>query len=303
MPYAAENPDEMLREQQHALAVGFALFATWVLWGSTYLAIKIALPTFPPFLMMGSRFLVAGTLLLVTARARGAPVPTRREWRSALVVGTLLLAGGAGGTAVAERSVASGLAAAFVAFEPALIALLSLPLGKRPSVSETAGILFGLTGVVLLVRGSGFSASPVGVLAMTVAIVSWSLGSILTTCKLPSAPGAAGAASQMICGGAALLVLSPLAHEAGPRWPVTTEAFAAWSYLVVFGSMLAFTAFSYLMMHVRTSLAMSYTFVNPLVALALGSFFGDEHFTVSELTAAAVITAGVVLLLVPRRVR
>src|SRR3569833_17211 len=286
----------MTRGQQHAWAVGFALFATWVLWGSTYLAIKIALPTFPPFLMMGSRFLVAGTLLLVVARGRGAPMPPRGEGGSALVVGTLLLGGGAGGTAVAERSVASGLAAAFVAFEPALIALMSLPLGKRPTASETAGIFCGLTGVVLLVRGSGFSASPVGALAMTVAVVCWSAGSILTMRKLRSAPGPAGAASQMICGGAALLVLSPLAHEVWPRWPLPAEAFAAWSYLVVIGSMLAFSAFAYLIMHVRTSLAMSYTFVIPLVALALGSVFGDERFTVSELTAAAVITAGVVLL-------
>jgi drug/metabolite transporter (DMT)-like permease len=282
--------------QQHALAVGFALFATWVLWGSTYLAIKIALPTFPPFMMMGSRFLVAGILLLSMARVRGAPMPTRGEWRSALIVGTLLLAGGAGGTAFAERSVASGLAAALVAFEPASIALMSLPSGKRPTASETAGIFCGLTGVVLLVRGSGFSASPVGLLAMALAIVCWSAGSILTTRKLRPAPGPAGAASQMICGGAALLVLSPLAHEAWPRWPVPAEAFAAWSYLVVFGSMLAFTAFAYLILHVRTSLAMSYTFVNPLVALALGSVFGDEHFTASELTGAAVVTAGVVLL-------
>jgi drug/metabolite transporter (DMT)-like permease len=273
-----------------------ALFATWIVWGSTYLGIKIALPALPPFLQMGSRFLVAGVLLLLTGYVRDTRLPTFDEWRSAFFVGTLLLVGGAGGTAFAETSIASGLAASFVAFEPALIVLFSLAFMQKPTRSELVGIALGLIGVIALMRGDGFSASPVGLIAMTVATVSWSLGSVLATNRLHCAPGFAGAASQMICGGLVLLAISRLTHEP-LQWPVPREAVAAWVYLVLFGSMLAFTAFSYLLASVRTSLAMSYTFINPIVALALGSVFGAEHFTRSELTASAIICAGVLLLL------
>jgi drug/metabolite transporter (DMT)-like permease len=280
--------------------VGSALFATWIVWGSTYLAIRIALPVLPPFLQMGSRFLLAGTLLLLIERIRGARMPSFDEWRSGGIVGALLLVGGAGGTAYAERSIASGLAASFVAFEPALIVLISLAFGKRPTRQEVVGIVLGLAGVALLIRGNGFSGSPAGLLAMTTATVSWSAGSVLATNTLRSAPGAVGAASQMLWGGLILLLLSHLVHEP-VRWPVPFEAVAAWLYLVVFGSMVAFTAFAYLLAHVRTSVAMSYTFVNPIIALALGSVFGAEHFTGIELAATAVIAAGVLLLLKDHR--
>jgi drug/metabolite transporter (DMT)-like permease len=276
--------------------VGFALFATWIVWGSTYLAIKIALPGFAPFVLMGSRFLVAGLLLLLVALARGTPFPSFLEWRSAFTVGTLLLVGGAGGTAFAERSVASGLAASCVAFEPALILLMGMAFKNRPTLYEVIGISLGLLGVVLLIRGRGFSASPVGLAAMTAATVSWSLGSVLATNALRSAPGLAGAASQMICGGLVLLIVSRLSHEP-MHWPVPFEALAAWLYLVLFGSMLAFTAFAYLLSCVQTSVAMSYTFINPIVAVVLGWVFGAEHLTVYELSATGVIAAGVVLLL------
>jgi drug/metabolite transporter (DMT)-like permease len=199
--------------------VGYALLATWIVWGSTYLAIKVALPAFPPFLQMGSRFLIAGSLLLLIGRVRGAQFPSFDEWRSASIVGTLLLVGGAGGTAFAERSVASGLAASFVAFEPALILLMGIVFKKRPTRYEVIGIGLGLLGVVLLIRGDGFSASPIGLVAKSAATISWSAGSVLATNILRSAPGAAGAASQMVCGGLVLLILSRLAHEP-LHWPV-----------------------------------------------------------------------------------
>jgi drug/metabolite transporter (DMT)-like permease len=276
--------------------VGPALVATWIVWGSTYLAIKIALPVIPPFLQMGSRFLLAGTLLLLIEKIRGTRMPSLDEWRSGGIVGTLLLVGGAGGTAFAERSIASGLAASFVAFEPALILLISLAFKMRPTRHEVVGIALGLAGVALLIRGNGFSSSPSGLLAMSAATVSWSAGSVLATNTFRSAPGAVGAASQMVCGGLIMLLLSYLMHEPVRR-PVTLESAAAWLYLVVFGSMVAFTAFAYLLAHARTSIAMSYTFVNPIVALLLGSVFGAEHFTGIELAATAVIATGVLLLL------
>jgi drug/metabolite transporter (DMT)-like permease len=276
--------------------VPFALFSTWIVWGSTYLAIKIALPVLPAFLQMGSRFLAAGSMLLLIEWGRGARMPTIDQWRSASIVGTLLLVGGAGGTAFAERSVASGLAASFVAFEPALILLMGIAFKRNPARPEVIGVALGLLGVGLLISGDGFSASPVGLFAMTVATVSWSAGSVLATTTLRCAPGSAGAASQMICGGFVLLTLSSLTHEP-VIWPPPPQAVGAWLYLVIFGSMLGFTAFSYLLASVRTSVAMSYTFVNPIVALALGSAFGSEHFTAHELLATAIIAAGVLILL------
>lgn len=130
---------------------------------------------------------------------------------------------------------------------------------------------------------------------MAVASLSWSLGSVLSTGAVRSAPGAMGAASQMLCGGLSLLVASWLTHEAVPRWPIPFEAAAAWLYLVVFGSLFAFTAFTFLLQHVRTSIAMSYTFVNPLVALGLGAWLEGEHFTGKEILATLIIVAGVVL--------
>jgi drug/metabolite transporter (DMT)-like permease len=287
---------KLAKPPQRFFLIAAALFATWIVWGSTYLAIKVALPQIPPFLQMGSRFVVAGGLLLLIDVARGRRLPSLVEWRSAVIIGTLLLVGGAGGTAFAERSVASGSAASFVAFEPALIVLFSLALGKMPTRHEVFGITLGLVGVILLMRGDGFSGSPAGLLAMTAATVSWAAGSVLATNRFRCAPGSTGAATQMICGGILLLAMSRLAHEP-VHWPVTPPAIAAWLYLVLFGSLLAFTAFSYLLMNVRTSVAMSYTFVNPVVALGLGSAFGAEHFTFSELMATAIICAGILFLL------
>jgi drug/metabolite transporter (DMT)-like permease len=283
--------------RHNSLPVGLSLFATWIIWGSTYLAIKVCLPELPPCFQMGSRFLVAGLLLLLIGWLRGARLPSFQEWRAAAIVGVLLLGGGAGGTAFAEQSVASGLAASFVAFEPALILLMGIALKKSPpSSNEVAGILFGLLGVALLVRGDGFSASTSGLVAMTAATISWSLGSVLAANTVQATHDYSAASSQMICGGLFLLMLSRLLHEP-VHWQVSSKALAAWLYLVLFGSMLAFTAFTYLLKRKRTSVAMSYTYINPVVALVLGRAFGSEHFTFNELLATATILAGVVLLL------
>jgi drug/metabolite transporter (DMT)-like permease len=278
--------------------VAVALFSTWIIWGSTYLAIKIALPQFPPFFQMGSRFVAAGVLLLIITYARERVLPDRVEWRSAIIIGTLLIGGGAGATAYAQQTVASGLAASFVAFEPALILLMSLPFGHKPTRTEWAAILMGAAGVVLLTQGAGFTASPNGLIAMVVATVSWSAGSVLSVYCLKSAKGFTGAAAQMICGGALLLVLSGLTHETFRPHP-GSKALGAWVYLVLFGSVIAYSAFLYLLSHVRMALAMSYTFVNPLIALLCGSMLGQETFAASELVASGAILASVLLLLRP----
>jgi drug/metabolite transporter (DMT)-like permease len=276
------------------------LAATWVIWGSTYLAIKFALESFPPFYQMGSRFLVAGVLLIVWLMARGRPLPTLVEWRNAAVIGTLLLVSGMGLTAFAEQTVASGLIVAYIAIIPIIVTIMNLPFGLRPSRLELVGMIVGLLGVLLLVQGQAFTASPTGLVAITVACVSWSLGSVLSQRRFPLAPGAMGFASEMLCG-SVLLLLVAFALGEQPEWPPQPLAAWSWVYLIVFGSLIAFNAYMVLLGRVSAALASSYTFVNPVIALGLGIWLGGETVTSFEWAAAAVITAGVVLLVLGRK--
>lgn len=297
--------------QAHASPLGglppliwLCLAATWLVWGSTYLAIKYALISFPPFLQMGSRFLFAGAVLAVWMRWRGAPWPTSRQWGHALVVGALMLGGGMGGTAHAEVSVGSGLVVAFIAVVPLLIALLNLLWGIRPAPLEWLGIALGLVGVLMLTQGSGFRSSPAGLAAIAIACVCWSLGSVLSQRALPLAPGAMGFASEMVCGGLVLMGLAALSGERA-LWPPQPVAVAAWAYLVVFGSLVAFNAYMLLLAKAPAALASSYTFVNPVIAMLLGVWIAHETVTRFEWYAVGVVLAGVLLLLVqhgrPRR--
>jgi drug/metabolite transporter (DMT)-like permease len=275
------------------------LAATWLIWGSTYLAIKFALVSFPPFFQMGSRFLVAGAILFVWQWLRGRPLPTAREWFSAAVIGTLLLVSGMGFTAYSEQTVASGLIVAYIAVIPLIVTAMNLPFGLRPTRLELVGMLVGFAGVIMLVRGEAFTASPAGLLAITVACLSWSLGSVLSQRNLRLAPGAMGFASEMLCGSVLLLALSVIVGER-PGWPPQALAASSWLYLIVFGSLLAFNAYMVLLGHVSAALASSYTFVNPVIALGLGIWLGGETVTAFEWLAAGIITVGVVLVVLGR---
>lgn len=272
------------------------LAATWLIWGSTYLAIKFALASFAPFLQMGTRFLFAGALLMAWMRWRGAAWPDRRQWRNAAIVGALMLGGGMGCVAYAEQTVGSGLVVAFIAIAPLMIAALNRLWGVKPGRLELAGIALGLAGVVMLTQGAGFQASPAGLAAMVVACASWSLGSVLSQRTLKLAAGAMGFASEMLCGGALLMLLSTLAGESF-AWPPEPAAAAAWLYLVVFGSLIAFNAYMWLLAHASTGLAASYTFVNPVIGMLLGVAIAGEVITSFEWLAAGVVLAGVVLVL------
>ena len=276
------------------------LAATWVVWGSTYFAIKLALVSFPPFFQMGTRFGIAGALLMAWMHRRGAAWPNRVQWRNALIVGALMLGGGMGCTAFAEVSVGSGLVVAFIAVVPLMIALLNLLWGLRPARLEAAGIGVGLAGVLMLTQGAGFQASPVGLAAIVLATSTWSIGSVLSQRGLPLAPGAMGFASEMLCGGAVLMLLALLNGEHA-AWPPTPLASAAWVYLVVFGSLIAFNAYMLLLAHASAGLASSYSFVNPVIGMLLGVTFGGEVVTRAEWGAAGVVLIGVVLLLLGRR--
>jgi drug/metabolite transporter (DMT)-like permease len=249
---------------------------------------------------MGTRFITAGLLLTGWMRWRGAAWPNRLQWRNAALVGALMLGGGMGGTAVAEVSVGSGLVVAFIAVIPMLIAALNLLWGLRPARLEAAGIAVGLIGVLLLTQGAGFQASPAGLAAIAIACATWSLGSVLSQRTLPLAPGAMGFASEMLCGGVLLMLLSFGAGE-HMAWPPTPLAFGAWAYLVVFGSLVAFNAYMVLLARASAGLASSYTFVNPVIALLLGVGLGGELVSSTEWAAVGVILLGVVLLLAGRR--
>jgi drug/metabolite transporter (DMT)-like permease len=275
------------------------LAATWLVWGSTYLAIKIALISLPPFLQMGSRFLVAGVLLAVWMRWRGAPWPSRRQWLHALVIGGLMLGGGMGGTATAEQTVGSGLVVAFIAVMPLMIAGLNLLWGEKPTRLESLGIAFGLVGVLLLTQGQGFGASPMGLVAISVACASWAVGSVLSQRVWPLAPGAMGFASEMLAGGAVLMGLSLFKGEAVPAH-IEPQALWAWAYLVVFGSLVAFNAYMVLLAEASAGLASSYSFVNPVIAMLLGVTLAGEQISSHEWLAAGIVLLGVVLLLVGR---
>ncbi|MCJ0763735.1 drug/metabolite exporter YedA [Variovorax terrae] len=272
-----------------------ALLACYLVWGSTYLAIRLALPRFPPFFQMGTRFLVAGALLMGWVLWRGKPLPSRLQWRNALAIGALMLGGGMGLTASAELHIGSGLIAAFIAVVPMLVCAWGLMFGQRPGRLELLGMAVGLGGVLLLVRGASFSAAPVGIACIAGATLAWSLGSVLSTTRLPLAAGPAGFASEMLCGGAVLMLLS-LALGEQPAWPPQPLAVAAWGYLVVFGSLIAFSAYLYLLAHASPALATSYAFVNPLIALFLGVVFAGEAVTAAEWLSCGVILLGVFLI-------
>ena len=282
------------------------LAATWLIWGSTYLAIKWALVSLPPFFQMGSRFVAAGLLLGAFAGWRGARWPSRGEWFSAWVLGALMLGGGYGATAMAQTSVSSGLVVAFIAVVPALVALAQWPYGVRPSRLEAAGIALGLVGVLLLTQGQGFAASPAGLLALGLACVTWSLGTVWALHGLPGgraltlAPGAAGF-RQPDAGRRRAAAGGVVAGRRKPVLPPDGRALASWFYLVVAGSLVGFSAYMVLLQRTSAALASSYTFVNPLIGLVLGATVGGELISRYEWLAAAVVSAGVVLLLLGRR--
>jgi drug/metabolite transporter (DMT)-like permease len=285
-------------ERPHGLPAPMllCLAATWLVWGSTYLAIKVALTSLPPFFQMGTRFVCAGALLMAWMLWRGAAWPDRKQWRNALVVGALMLGGGMGGTAFAEVSVGSGLVVAFIAVVPLMIAALNRLWGVVPRRLELAGIGVGLVGVLMLTQGAGFQASPAGLAAIAIACSTWSIGSVLSQRTLPLAPGATGFASELLCGGAVLMAMAAWRGEV-PVWPPSPAAAGAWLYLVVFGSLIAFNAYMWLLANASPALASSYTFVNPVIAMLLGVAFAGESVSGFEWVAVAVVLAGVLLLL------
>ncbi|WP_449446755.1 drug/metabolite exporter YedA [Thermomonas brevis] len=276
-----------------AARVALALAAVYVIWGSTYLAIRFALEGgFPPFLLGGIRFLVAGSLMLAFLRWRGVPLPTGRQWRNAAVMGGLMLLLGNGMVNLAETQVSSGLAAVTVASAPLWMAVFAAMRGDNPTRLEAMGLGIGFVGVVWLSTGGSLTGAPMGLVALLVASVSWSFGSIWSRGRDLPSPFMSSAA-QMLCGGVMMLGVGLAMGERLHGLP-TAHAIGAFWYLVVMGSLVGFSAYIWLLHHVRPALAGSYAYVNPAIAVALGAWLAHERFGLRELVAMGVILAGVV---------
>lgn len=276
------------------------LAITWLVWGSTYLVIRFALVGFAPYFLMATRFVAAGGLLLAWQLARGASMPTFREWRNAIIVGALMLGGGMGGVAYAEQTIPSGLVVAFIAVMPLLLVVINAGLGIYPRRTELLAVLVGLAGVLLLTQGAGFNGSHAGLLAIMLGTAGWAVGSVLAQRGFALAAGATGFATEMLAGGLVLLLMSAVMRESW-HWPTQTGVWLAWLYLVVFGSLIAFSAYMLLLARTSASLASSYSLVNPVVALLLGVTVGAETVTRGEWFASGIIMIGVVLLFSGRR--
>ena len=295
-------PPAVRRRVSGAVLAAFA--AVYVIWGSTYLFIRIAVETMPPLLMAGVRFLVAGGVLLaVTRRLPGAAGVTmgRREWRAAAIAGALLLFAGNGGVSYGEQYVPSGVVALMVATVPLFIALLSaIALGRRLRPLAIVGIGAGLLGTAILIRpGAGGSADLGHMLLVLASPLCWAIGSLYAT-RAPLAKHVLVAtAMEMLCGGVLLVAAGLALGEAGAVH-LSHVSVAAWLsvlYLIVFGSLVAFSAYVWLLGKVATTAVATYAYVNPLVAVLLGWAVLGEHITAQTVIAAALIIVAVVLIL------
>lgn len=287
------SPDSNAAVPARGVAVVVALAIVYLVWGSTYLGIHFALEGgFPPFLMAGGRFLLAGVLMYAVLRWRGVPAPTRAQWKDLMVMGVLLMVLGNGMVSIAEQWVSSGLAAVAIASTPLWMGLFSAMRGQHPSRLEWVGLGIGFVGVLWLNAGSSLLANPKGLIALLIAPIAWAYGSIWSRERdLPSP--FMSAAGQMICGGLMMLVIGFALGEHFDGMP-STKAILSVVYLLIFGSIIGFTAYVWLLHHVRPALAGSYAYVNPVIAVGLGAWLAAERFTAHDLGAMVVILSGVI---------
>ena len=286
-----------------------AFAAVYVLWGSTYLAIRYAIETIPPFLMAGGRFLIAGGILYVWARWRGAARPSRVHWRSAFIVGTLLLVLSNGAVTWAEQTVPSGITSLIVCTVPLWMVMLEWAFfgGGRPSPGVLVGVVLGLAGVIWLIGPGEISGAdrvdPAGAAALLAAPIAWGFGSLWSRqATLPKEPLLA-IGMEMVAGGALLLLLGlatgelPHLHIA----QISARSYAGLFYLVIFGALIGFTAYLWLLRVATAASVSTHSFVNPVIAVLLGWAVAGEAVTTRMLLASAVIIAAVALITLSRR--
>lgn len=275
-----------------------ALLAVYLIWGSTYLAMRWAIEGMAPLFMAAVRYLAAGALIYAFLRWRGHAAPDRVQWRNAGIVGVFLLLGGNGSVGLAmEHGVNSALSATVVAITPLCATLFARIWGHRATMREWLGLALGIVGVLLLKQGQGLEGSLFGFVVLLLAAVSWSFGSMWG--KHQEQPSIwMASAVQMLVGGAALCLASLLRGE---PWALPATSQSAWAllYLVLIGAIVGFSSYVYLLATVRPALATSYAYVNPLVAVLIGVWLGGERVDAAELSGLAVILLGVVLVCWP----
>ncbi|MBN2549160.1 MAG: EamA family transporter [Anaerolineales bacterium] len=287
------------------LRIWAALISIYIVWGSTYLAIRFAVQSMPPFLMAATRFLVAGAILYAWRRLAGDSAPTRREWKSAAVIGLFLLLGGNGGVVWAEQRVVSGVAALLIGSVPIWLVLLDAlrPGGLRPNWQTSLGILGGFVGIALLVAPSDLSGGAqqvdlLGMIALLLGALFWAVGSLYgRDAVLPSSPMLA-TGMEMLVGGAGLLAAGTITGE----WSrldlaaVRPESALGLAYLILFGSLVGFASYTWLLRVAPISLVATYAYVNPLVAILLGNLLAQEPLTPRVILSAVVIVGAIALI-------
>lgn len=289
------------------IAAAFA--SIYIIWGSTYLAIRYAIQTIPPFLMGATRFLISGTLLYAWARYRGARRPTRLHWRNAIIAGGFLLLGGNGAVMWAEQVVPSGLTALLVSILPFWLVIIewARPPRKRPNVAVLIGLILGFVGIVVLVGPGNFGGhgdiSPVGAAVLILGSLSWAIGSFWSRDALLPDSGLLTTGMEMLGGGALLVVVGGLTREFShlDLHAVSRASAIGLGYLIVFGSLLGFTSYIWLLDKVSPARLGTYAYVNPIVAVLLGWAIAGETLSVRTGVAAAIVICAVALITTARR--
>ena len=271
------------------------LAAVYLIWGSAYLAIRVAVQDAPPFLMAGARFVLAGVLLYAGLRLGGSPPPDRHQWTTTALTGLLMVVAANGGVVIAEQWVDSGITSIVLATSPLWAALFAGLWERWPSRPEWIGLSIGFGAVILLNAHAGLRAHPLAALSLVLAALTWSLGSIMSRhVRLP--PGLMASATQMLTGGVVMLIIGSLSGEwSGPA--PSTNAIAATLYLGIFSSLIGFSAFTWLIHNTRPALAFSYSYVNPAVAIALGAGFLGEKVGAVEVAAMGLTVCSIFFIL------
>ncbi len=295
----------MLIPKKAAVLIAFA--ALYLIWGSTYLAIRFAIETIPPFLMAGVRFFIAGVIMYGIAMAQGARRSNLREWKTAFIMGACLLVGGNGGVTIAEKYVSSGLASVMVATVPIYIALLGWAMGlvPRPRPIVWLGLAGGFIGVAILVgpaltfAGGDRPHPEIGMVILLVSAFLWSAGSLYSRVAKNAASPFLATAQQMLCGGGALILIGLIAGEL-PRvkmHEISWLSFGAFAYLIVVGAIVGYTSYTYLLRNCEPAKVATYAYVNPIVAVLLGAAFAGETLSARAIVAAGLIIGSVALVI------
>ena len=279
-------------------AVLTALISLYLIWGSTYFAMRLVVEGMPPLLSAGIRYTIAGSLMFVFLKMRGAAWPSAVQWRDAGIIGALLLLGGNGAVALAlDQGVSSGMSALVVAIAPLFALIFASLWGQAVQGRDWVGIALGFCGVLLLNTGSELAASPIGAVLLIAAALVWAFGSMWGK-RLQQPPAFMASAVQMLVGGVVLVLAGGLHGETMTTMP-SAQSLWALAYLIFFGSILGFSSYVYLLATVRPALATSYAYVNPVVAVAIGVWLGGEQVETLELVGMTIILAGVVLVCWP----